>query len=307
MGDLDRSIAAIAARQHGLVTGIQLASFGASPAARRTRLEAGRLCKVGEGVYRVGGAPVTWESDVLAAVLAGGPGAVASHRTAGALWGLDGCRRGKPEVTVPLGRRYRPGGVRTHRSTDLHLVTPTRRVGIPTTPVARTLLDLGAVVTGGRVHVALDHARRRGLTDWDALLDTLVAHARRGRRGVGPLRAILDAHFGEVQVTGSRFERLVAIRLRQAGLPPPALQHEVVWAGRSYRIDLAYPRERVAIELDGSIHLRRDVWEADHERQNALVLAGWMVLRFTWRDYLDRPDRIINEVRRALVRAPDRD
>src|SRR5690606_15945909 len=167
MRELDRRLAAMATRQHGLVTRAQIRSLGGSRAALRTRLDAGRLHRAAEGVYRIGGAPVTWASEVLAAVLAAGAGAAASHRPAAALWVLDGCRPGTPEVTVPLGRRYRPSGVRSHQSTDLHLVAPVRRSGIPTTPVARTLLDLGAVVSPLRVHVAVDHAIRTRLTDWD--------------------------------------------------------------------------------------------------------------------------------------------
>ena len=300
MHDIDRQVAHLAARQHGLITAEQVHSMPALRPVARRRVSTGRWVKVAEGVYRIGGAPVTWTSELLAAVLAGGPGAVASHRSAGVLWGLDGCRPGLPEVTVPRGRRYRPDGVRTHQSTDLHLVHPVRREGIPTTPPGRTLLDLGAVVPLGRVHLALDDARRRGLVTWDDLLATLVAHARRGRGGVAKLRAILDEHFGEVAVTDSGFERLVVARLVQAGLPRPVLQYEVVVGGRAFRLDLAYPDERIAIELDGSVHLRRDVWEADHARQNALVLAGWTVLRFTWRDYLDRGPFLVGEVRRAL-------
>jgi very-short-patch-repair endonuclease len=300
MSDLDRRIAAIAVRQHGLVTAAQLAGLPASRAVVRRRIADGRLVVTATDVLRLGGVPVTWESQVMAHVLAGGPGTVASHRTAAALWALDGCRRGVPELTIRRGGRYRPAGVRVHQSGDLGLVAPVRRSGIPTTPVARTLLDLGAVVSAQRVHLALDDARRRRLTDWDALLGTLVAHARKGRRGVGPLRAILDEHLGEVAVTDSGFERLVVTRLRQAGLPPPVLQHEVSVAGRTYRLDLAYPDARLAIELDGSVHLRREVWEADHVRQNALVLAGWTVLRFTWRDYLDRPADLVRQVAGAL-------
>jgi very-short-patch-repair endonuclease len=300
MHDIDRQVAWLATRQHGLITAEQVSALPALRPIARRRVSTGRWVKVAEGVYRIGGAQVTVESQVLAAVLAGGDGAVASHRTAGLLWGLDGCRPGMPEVTVPRGRRYRPAGVRVHQSTDLHLVRPVLRNGIPTTPPARTLLDLGAVVPLGRVHLALDDARRRRLVTWDDLLATLVAHARRGRGGVAKLRAILDEHFGEVAVTDSGFERLVVARLVQAGLPTPMLQHEVVVDGRTFRLDLAYPDRRVAIELDGSVHLRRDVWEADHARQNALVLAGWVVLRFTWRDYLERAPFLVAEVRRAL-------
>jgi very-short-patch-repair endonuclease len=300
MHDIDDWAAAQASRQYGLVSLAQLRERGAGDRLVRRRVAAGRWVEVDRGVYRLAGVPTSWEATVLGAVLAAGEGAVASHRSAAVLWGLDGCRAGAPEVTVPRGRRYRRPGVHTHESTDLGLVTPVPRLGIPATPVARTLLDLGAVASPGRVHLAVDDARRRRLTDWDALLAVLVAHARKGRNGVGALRSILDEHFGEVATTDSGFERLVVAFLRQAGLPAPVLQHEVEVAGRAYRLDLAYPEHRVAIELDGSVHLRRDVWEADRARQNALVLAGWTVLRFTWRDYLDHPERLATTIHRCL-------
>jgi hypothetical protein len=300
MHDIDSWAAAQATRQYGLVSIDQLRERGVDDRLVRRRVAAGRWDKVDRGVYRLAGVATSWESVLLSAVLAAGPGALASHRSAAVLWGLDGGRAATPEVTVPRGRRYRRPHVRTHESTDLGLVTPGRRRGIPTTPVARTLLDLGAVVSPRRLHLALDDARRRGLTDWDALLATLVAHARKGRNGVGPLRSLLDEHFGEVASTDSGFERLVLTFLVQAGLPAPVLQHVVEVGGRTYRLDLAYPDRKLAIELDGSIHLRRDVWEADRARQNALVLAGWTVLRFTWRDYLDHPERLATTIHRRL-------
>src|SRR5690606_4297877 len=191
-------------------------------------------------------------------------------------------------------------------STDLALAPVRRIAGIPTTAVDRTLLDLGAVVPVERVHLALDDARRRNLTDWGALLATLFAHARRGRRGVGALRRILDEHYGEIEKTDSGFERLVATLLVQAGLPRPVLQERLAVDGRTYRVDLAYPAERIAIETDGADHLRRDRWEADHARQNAVVLSSWTILRYTWRDYRHEPERIVCEVREALRQAADR-
>lgn len=253
-------------------------------------------------MIRISGTPVSWHSEVLAAVLGAGPGAVASHRTAAALWQLEGIRRVKPEITVPRGRRYRRDGVTVHQSGDLDRVESRVVEGIPTTPVARTLLDLGAVMPNKLVHVALDDARRRRLTQWNALLDTLVVHARRGRDGVATLRAILDEHFGEVVATDSGFERLVFIALRDAGLPRPTLQHEVRIGQRTYRIDLAYPDNRLAIELDGSVHLQERTWQADHIRQNALVNAGWTVLRYTWKDYRQEFSRMVQEIRAALNR-----
>lgn len=101
--------------------------------------------------------------------------------------------------------------------------------------------------------------------------------------------------------TDSGFERLVLILLIERGLPEPTLQHEVQIAGKTYRIDLAYPDSRIAIELDGQIHLDREVWERDHHRRTRLVNAGWRVLSFTWRQYQQDRAHIVREVRSALA------
>jgi very-short-patch-repair endonuclease len=304
MAGRDGAAARVAEGQHGMVTHAQAVAAGLSRGEIRHRRDSGRWVAVDPLVYRIAGLPVGWHASVLAAVLGAGDGAVASHRTAGVLWQLDGCRQGVPELTLPRGRRH-PGrrAARLHWSTDLGLTRPVRRHGIPTTPVDRTLLDLAGVVGATTLHLAVDDARRRGLIGWDGLVDVLVRHARRGRRGVGGLRRLLDEHAAEVVATDSGFERLVVAMLCSAGLPAPVLQHPVAVGGRDVRLDLAYPPERVGIELDGSIHLRRDVWEADHARQNALVLAGWTILRFTFRDYRRRPGAMAAEVARALAAA----
>jgi very-short-patch-repair endonuclease len=297
---IDSLVAERALAQHGFVTLDQLAGLGATTRMRRSRLAAGRWIKVDRRLIRLAGVPSTWASDLMAAVLAAGGDAVASHRSAAALWELEGSEQGGPEITIPISRTFQRKGIHVHRSTDLDRVEPIGQQGIPTTPVARTLLDLGAVWRRRQVHIAIDDARRRNLVTWDDLLSTLVAHARRGRNGVGTLRAILDDHLDEVTATESGLERLVVSVLLEAGLPRPALQYKVKIGGRTFRVDLAYPDERVAIELDGQHHLRREVWESDHERQNAFVLAGWTVLRFTWRDYMDRRSALVQEIWTAI-------
>jgi very-short-patch-repair endonuclease len=303
MEGVDRVIGQAAERQHGLLTLSQLRDLGVTRAQMRSRLRQGVLAKEHNSVVRIAGAPVTPRVRLLAAVLGAGPTAVASHRSAAVLWGLEGIWENEPEMTVPRGCRFRPAtGVLVHQSTDLDRSTPTVIDGVPATSVERTLLDLGAVVPARKVHIALDHARRRKITSWNALLDTLVTHARRGRDGVGTLRSILDDHFGEVVATESGFERLVYSFLREAGLPAPILQYEVRIGPQRFRLDMAYPEKRVAIELDGAVHLRQDVWEADHVRQNALVNGGWTILRYTWKDYTEHQGRIFTEIKAALSR-----
>lgn len=127
---------------------------------------------------------------------AGGmPVALASHRSAAALWQLRGFHRTHLEISVPRARNPRSkGGLIVHRSSDLGLLTtPVVLEGIPTTPVGRTLLDLCAVVSRARVERALSDAERRGLVDWHELLETARSHARRGRNGLGLFHAILKA------------------------------------------------------------------------------------------------------------------
>jgi very-short-patch-repair endonuclease len=300
---IDRAVARVAFRQHGLVTSRQIEELGVSREAKRARLRRGQWAVAERGVLRIEGAQITWESSLLTKILAVGDAAMASHRSAAALWHLDECRRGgKPELVTPRTQNVRRADAIVHRSTDIGLVEPVMREGIPTTPIERTLLDLGAVVSRQRHLIAIDSARRRRLTDWNRLLTALVRHARRGRNGVGALRSILEDHYGELATTDSAFERLVMIRLAEAGLPPPVLQHEVTIGDSSYRIDLAYPKERVAIELDGQVHLRKNVWEQDHRRQNVLIAAGWHLLRYTWAQFKDHPATMVREIRTALTR-----
>lgn len=291
----------LARTQHGLITLEQLRQVGLTRAQIRSRTQRGEWTPAATKVFRIGGAPVTRESQVTAHVLAAGPAAMASHRTAAVLWGLEDYAKAVPELSVPRSRRYQGDGVGVHRSGDLHLVSATIRAGLPVTPPARTLLDLAGVVTPSKLHLTIEAARRQRLATWDGLLSCLVAHARRGRPGVAALCSLLDQHQGEIAATESGFERLVATTLLQAGLPAPVLQHQVHIEGRTYRIDLAYPDARVAIELDGSQHRDSPIWEADHIRQNHLVLAGWTVLRFTWRNYRRGRARLVREVRSAIT------
>jgi very-short-patch-repair endonuclease len=254
-------------------------------------------------VYRIGGAPQTFESRVLAAVLAGGPGAIASHRTAAALWGIDGYAKGLVEIAVPRDRWCRLASVVCHQSSDLDRVQPGVVAGIPVTPPARTLLDVGRYRNEISLRSAVESARRLKLVDWSDLIATLAAHARKGRHGVRRLRTVILANAHRAEVTDSEFELLVLALLAEHDLPRPVLHYRLHdRAGRFVaEIDLAYPSHKVALELDGKIHLREDVWERDRPRQNRIELLGWMVLRFTWRTLVETPNVIVSEVAQALA------
>ena len=139
-----RIVADIAARQHGVVSAAQLSWAGLSPTAVTRWTQAGRLHRLHRGVYAVGHTHVTVEGGWLAAVLACGEGAVLSHESAAALWGISPRRPSLVHVTVPgYGGRRKREGIRVHRSGNLRSGDTTRRRCIPVTTHARTLRDLG--------------------------------------------------------------------------------------------------------------------------------------------------------------------
>jgi hypothetical protein len=305
MTDLDRSLVPVAERQHGIIRLTDLERLGASRQQADYRVRQGRWDRLASALYRISGLPATAESHLLAACLSSGRGAVASHRSAAWLWGLDGSRAARPEVSVH--RHHKPAHLDAlvHESGDLDLAERRIRRGIPVTGVNRTLLDLGAVLPLRRVEQSIDSALRLKLTTWPALYDTLVRHSCRGRNGCGPFRAILDERFGEKVIPDSWFERRVARLLTDRGVGRPVPQHRVTDdRGVAWSIDLAYPDRRVGIELQSKAHhLNAESFEQDAKKLNRLRLAGWTMLEFTWRSYVERPMELCADVRSALHRS----
>lgn len=305
MGKADEVLADLARGQHAVFSGRQAVARGVSRKMLRSREAAGRLTRLDHDVYHVSGTPVTWHTKLRATLLAAGDGAVASHRAAALLWGLDGYRPGTPEITVPRGQRFRRASTQVHSSTDLDRCGVRVRDGIPVTDPSRTLLDLARRTKDGPLLEAIECARRLGLTSWMELVATLAKHARRGRPGIRRLRRVIAENIHRREVTDSTFELLVIALLLEHGLPEPVLHHRLFAVdGRLLaEIDLAYPSLRIAIELDGAVHRDRDVFERDRPRQNGIVLEGWMVLRFTWKDMVDDPDGLVASVRAAIALA----
>jgi very-short-patch-repair endonuclease len=293
----------VAAKQHACIALRQCLEVGMSRSAVK-RLTARRAWTiVGPAVYRVNGAPMTWHARVMAAVLAAGPDALASHRTAAHLWGLDGFGpTGRIEITVPRHtRRWRRSGVTVHETLAWNLTLPTTRWGIPVVGAPRALIDVAAVAHDEvTVLRALDEIRRRRLATWPQLWETFILHARRGRPGIVVCRAVLERRYGQT-VPHGEFARLFMRMLEDAGLPAGKAEHPIVVDGHAYRVDLAYPDHRLAIELDdkGS-HSTDAAFEADRIRDNRLRVGGWTVLRYTWQRFIETPSEIVAEVRAAL-------
>lgn len=299
--DADARLARFAASHHGLFRTRDARRFGLDDQHLSHRVRAGRIERLHRGVYRVVGAPATREQRILAVCWCSG--GVASHRTAAELHGLWHASH-PPEVTVHRsGMHHVTGGV-VHRSGDIGRADLVRRRGIRCTDVARTLVDIGAVVSTRKVEALVHTACHRRLTSVDELVSAYLTVSRQGRHGAGPIGQVLRALDPTVQRLDSELEVVLLAIIRDHGLPEPQVQLEVEAGGRTFRVDVAYPQHRLFIEGDGfGVHGTRSAFEEDRWRQNLLVLQGWRVLRFTWRQLVERPAEVASHIRRALAAA----
>jgi predicted transcriptional regulator of viral defense system len=281
----------LAERQHGVVSLSQLLSLGLSRSAVAKRARAGRLTRIHRGVYAVGHARLTRRGRWMAAVLAYGPGAVLSHRSAAALHGIRPDNRPNIDVTVP-GRsaRARPG-IDVHRSASLHADDLTEVDGIPCTSVARTILDLAEAVDPRGVERAIDQADVLRIFDLRALEEALSRAT--GRRGASVVRRVLAEYDGPKLTDEELEERFFAL-CREAGVPRPQVNTWItVAAGTSYKADFLWRAERLIVETDGwGSHGTRRAFENDRKRDRRLRVAGWETVRFTWRDVEREPDEV---------------
>jgi very-short-patch-repair endonuclease len=294
-------IAELAERQHGLVTlpQLQLLGLGRSGASRRA--SNGRLHRVHRGVYAVGRPHLTQHGRWLAAVLACGPQAVLSHRSAAALHGIRRDNRANTDVTLPSKSvRPRPG-IEVHRSSTLNAADITTVDGIPCTTIARTLVDLGDVVSRREVERAVDRAEVLRVFDGRAVQEAL---ARAGpRKGAGVLRSVLDS-YEQPTLTRRQLEERFLTLCRRASLPSPAVNAWITLDdGVAYQADFMWREHRLIAETDGrDVHTTRKAFEHDRLRDQRLTLAGFTVVRFTWRQIADEPRRVAEALRTLLAR-----
>jgi hypothetical protein len=179
-----------ARRQYGLVALDQVRAAGRSRSSWHRAHRAGLLVPVHPGVSRLAAVGPSPEQAVLAAVLV--TGGAASHLSAAWLWGADVPGVDPVDVTVTdRHRSARLAGVRVHRPTDVADLGPVERHGIPVTSPLRTALDVGAVAPPAAVALVVECFVAQRYVTLDALRAGVERHARRGRRGLGPLRLVL--------------------------------------------------------------------------------------------------------------------
>jgi very-short-patch-repair endonuclease len=285
----EHDLFALATRQHGLVERTQL-DFSDGTITQWVR--ANRLVRVHPAVYRIAGAPITRAQLLLAPCLAAGPGSAVSHRTATHEWSMAEFPD-VIEIVTPRARWPRLKNVRVHRSTDLRAHHVTTRHGIPITKPLRTLVDLGqsapwAVADALEIGLA---NRLFGIKAADAALDEFSC---RGRTGVGVFRRVIDQRALERGIPDGLLEPRMARLMRNHDLPPASFQH---WVTPEIRVDFAYPDRMIVIEVDGfSTRRTPAALDASDERQNVLVMLGWTVLRFTWKQVVTQPDKVASSI-----------
>jgi very-short-patch-repair endonuclease len=298
--DPDTTIARLARADLGVVTRSQALDEGLTAEEVDHQLERQLLGRLHRGVYLHGAVALTREGRCLAAVKAAGEGAVISHRSAARLWGLDRVPVARIELTVPHTDLPLRAGLLVHRTNFLPPADRTVLGRVPVTSVARTLLDLGAVVPFEVVEQAVSDAVTRTLVTPPQLYAVLDRTGKRGRRGTAALRAVMrDADPDEK--SESELER----RLWRLAPKPPGLvqQHEVVLSdGKRCRLDMALPERMIAIEADGHRwHADAKRTRADRERRRALEKLGWHVYEYGWSDVVDDAEATRAELRAILL------
>jgi predicted transcriptional regulator of viral defense system len=301
-GEIDGAIDRLAAQQHGVVAVAQLCDLGLDDRGIRRRVERGRLRRVHHGVYAVGYRSLGPQGRRLAAVLAGGPGAVLSHRSAAALWGLSEDRRGSLDVTAPNRRGRIPRGIDAHRNGSLIDADRTVLQGIPCTTVARTLLDLAAVAPIGELRKAISEAEVLRLLDHDAVR-RLIKRSR-GRRGVARLRMLLDEIHPQTKRTRSELERSFLSMCARAGLPEPEVNAKLDVGNGLLEPDFLWRGAGLIVEADSRrFHDTDSAFQLDRKREQRLMLAGWQVARCTWEQVEHEPLALAKTIRTLLAQS----
>jgi very-short-patch-repair endonuclease len=259
----DVAVADLAARQHGVVARAQLLALGLDAGAITYRVKAGRLHPVHRGVYAVGHRPPSPLATAMAAVLACGPDALLSHRSAGALWRILPRWPVRSDVTAPTSRRH--PGVHVHRSPHADATT---HYGIRVTTPLRTLVDLADVLPPKRLTRALNEAQVQRLTTPQELATLLTRYPGRRTAQLTPERGATKS---DLEDDFTRF-------LKRHKLPLPERNQTIA----GHEVDAVYRDHHLVIELDSrQFHATPQAFEQDRDRDADLLNAGFPTIRIT--------------------------
>jgi len=276
-------------QQDGVLTHTQALRAGLSQDAINRRLRSGQWLRCSRGVYFVDDRPFTDEARVRVGVWSYGHDAVASGLAAAWWHRLTRFAPEIVEVTAPRNARLRRNAGTTLRRRDLDPKDIVERQRLRVTALPLTVVEAAARRGGGAK--LMDSALQRHVE----LPQLWKAHLRnKGRHGSPAARRLLKAASDGAR---SQAERLLVKLLRDNGITGWKTNYPV----GGYKVDVGFPKQKVAIETDGwAFHSSQEDFQKDRERQNKIALLGWKVLRFTWLDLTEYPQRVIAEIRRAI-------
>lgn len=287
------AIRALGGRQSGNISRTQLRALGLSRGAIDARLRTGALVYRYPGVYALAPARMDPQALIAAAVLAGGPTAVASHASAAWLWGFLPRYDPTPEISLPTGDR-RPRHILTHRCPSLQPRDITRQRGVPTTTPARTALDLAPRLTKKALSRLVNDARDDGNLRPNALQDMIERNPF--HPGAKLLRPFVET---STRPTKSPFEDDFLAFVDKYDLPKP----EINFPFNGRKLDVFFPEHGVIVELDGwDFHKNREAFEDDRERDADHLDHGLSTLRITKPRFDGTPDHEAARLLRILSR-----
>jgi predicted transcriptional regulator of viral defense system len=284
-----KGIAELATRQHGVISRKQLLGAGVVESTVDRWLAGRRLHRIHPGVYALGHSALSLDGRLFAALLYGGDQAVLSHTTAAWAWSLIDAEPMRIHLTVP-GRRSSLPDVRVHRA---RWIPVGECRGFPVTSVARTLVDLAAMLSIGELRRALAEA------DYHRMLSAneISLALKSGRPGSRALRLALNKHLPQLAQTFSVLEERFLELCQSAGLPLPEVN---VMVG-GMQVDALWREPGLIVELDGAA--AHGSWaraSRDRERELALRGMGFRVVRYTWRQITQRAAEVVADLRGQL-------
>jgi predicted transcriptional regulator of viral defense system len=288
--------------QHGVFDLDQLREAGLSATAVHKRVARSRLHRIYVRVYSL--VPLDLlprDGRFMAAVLACGPGAALSHRSAGTHLELVNSARARIDVTIPTRVPRRHTGIEIHRSTTLTEADVTSMKGIPCTTVARTLFDMSDVLRRRPLERAFDQAEVMGVFNLLGIEDQLRRNPT--RPAATKVRALLNEHYVGSSATDSDFEELMFPLFRAAGLPIPRTRYFVILddGEPAIRRDFVWPDHRLNVETDGKrVHGTAQAFERDRYNDQRMLAAGWRVIRITWKQLKADPHRVVALIAQLL-------
>jgi very-short-patch-repair endonuclease len=231
----------------------------------------------------------------MAAVLICGDGAVLSHRSAAALYGIADERNGVIEVSARHARKHIRAGIRVWRRRSLAGTNTGTRAGIPVTSPAQTLIDLATELPPRRLERAVNEADKHGVIDPEVLRSALDDHA--GEPGVRPLRRLLNRH--TFRLSDQELELLFRPLAMRAGLPLPLTKQLV----NGFEVDFHWPSLGLVVETDGWRYHRTPATQTrDARRDQIHTASGLTTLRFSHHQVKHEPNHVLTILTSTLRR-----